>query len=186
MQSKIKAIIFDLDGVIIDSVNCEFKAYKEALKETGFEISLNDFLKARGGTSIELLARIAKAKQVKFDLEKVTKRKNSIYKTNLHRVKPYREMVEFIKRIKDCKLGVASSGSIETINPILKNIGIKNLFDAIIASEDITHGKPNPEIFLLAAKKLKAKPSECLVFEDSKEGISAAIAAGMKVVAIKD
>ncbi|MBN2066915.1 MAG: HAD family phosphatase [Candidatus Diapherotrites archaeon] len=184
MKQKIKAIIFDLDGVIVDSAECEFNAYQKALGEQGIRISLKDFSNARGGTSIELLQNISKAKHIKFDTEKALKRKNNIYKKSLHKIRPYKGVAKFIRRIKGCKLAVASSGSIETIKPILKNLRILNAFDVITGAEHIKNGKPDPEIFLLTAEKLKVNPAGCLVFEDSKEGIKAAGAAGMNVIEI--
>jgi len=181
----IEAIIFDLDGVIADSARTEFEAYRRAFQKHHITLTYNEFLRSRGGTGLELIEDILKSKKAALDAKDIYKTKQEIYKKLIPTIAPFTETVALINRLKNYKLAIASSSSSKNIEMILRKFGVKNKFKVIVGGEDVKRGKPDSEIFLLAAKKLKVKPENCLVIEDSKVGLEAAKKAGIECIVLK-
>lgn len=194
------AIIFDCDGVLVDTEHTKFLAWKEALAPYGVPVTLEDYKAVLGNSSQRSLALIMAAKKVNLPAEKVIREKNEIYK-KLHAqsipksidpaVSFVRELVKN-KGILNIKLGLASAPPKAEIMRNLKAVGLENAFDIIISGDDDLGdihdpegtNKPKPYIYQRAAQWLHVAPEKCLVFEDSSAGVVAASQAGMTVFAV--
>lgn len=180
----IKGIIFDLDGVLCSTDRCHYLAWKELADFLGipFDETVNQRL--RGVSRMESLEIILEAADRNFsDQEKIelTDRKNERYCSLLTKLKPadvgddIRKTLSGLRK-KGVLLAVGSSSKNTPL--ILNRIGLENWFDVVADGNDITHSKPDPEVFLLAAERLGLPPSECLVVEDADAGIEAAFRGG--------
>ena len=189
-MENIKAFIFDMDGLILDTERIAFKSYKEALKEYGYDFSEAFFL-TLVGTNVKLTKELCLNRYgswFPFDLlhenhNKITE--EYIKKNGVPLKEGVNELIDYLKE-KDYKIALATSSDREKAEYLLELVKIKDKFDYIICGNDIVNSKPNPEIFLKAAENLKVEPKECVVIEDSKFGVKAAVNAGMKVINVPD
>jgi beta-phosphoglucomutase len=186
----IKACIFDLDGVIVDTAHYHFLAWKRLANELGVEFTKDDNERLKGVSrmrSMEIIMELGDVKLTPHEKEQLANRKNTWFVDYVERMVP-EEIFPGVKglirelKARGIKIGLASSS--KNAKTVLQILHIQNDFDAIVDGTMVTHSKPDPEIFLLAAQKLGLDPSECLVFEDAEAGVEAAIAAGMKCVGI--
>lgn len=181
-----KAMIFDMDGVITDTMSWHCQAYRDALKGKGVFISEEEFFMHAGKSGKQLLEDIMKIKNASFDVEKVYHRKNQLYRKLLKNVKPFPNMVKLISILgQKYKLALVSGSSIRNVNIILNKLNLKHKFDVIIGGDEVKRGKPYPDIFLKAAGELGVLPKECVVFEDTEFGIEGAKSAGMEYIKIE-
>jgi len=188
-MSKKKAVIFDLDGVISDTQRLHFEVDVEILKRKGIDFPLKGIKKYAGVSDREFFRELVfkKKKFSEKEMEKIIEMKyETLFKKMEGNLKPIKGVIELIKRLKrnSFKLAVASSSPEKAVNFVLSSFKIKKYFDVILSREDVVRAKPDPEIYLKAAKLLKLKPEDCLVIEDSPSGIKAAKLAGMKCIAI--
>jgi len=185
---SIKAVIFDMDGVLIDSEPLWFKVETRIYRKLGFSLSPSMYDETIGMRYDQVVRHWFKkfpwenfpveAVQ-KLIIEKVKKIINKEGKLN----PGAKNLLHFLKK-ENVKIGLASSSPKQIINTVLKKLIIKQYFRPILSGEFESHPKPHPDIFLSAAKKLKVKPKECLVIEDSVFGVTAAKKASMKCVAL--
>lgn len=185
----IKAILFDMDGVIINSEHLHFKAESSVLNEAGSKkITHEDIEKYTGMTFKDIAAGILKKDKDDPIIEKLIKKKFDILIPMCEKeLKTFPEIPEKIKEFsKEFSLALASSSVIFFIEFVLNKFNLKKYFKVIIsgADDEIKNGKPAPDIFLKAAEKLNVKPEECVVIEDAINGVKAAKAAGMKCIAV--
>ena len=188
----IKAVIFDLDGVIVSTDEFHYLAWKQLADKEGiaFDKVINNQL--RGVSRSESLKIILKRsiKAYSEDEKKtIQELKNKIYLDFLENLSPkdlLPNSLEIIEYLKDKGIKVAIGSSSRNTKKILEQLDIINIFDAIADGNDITKSKPNPEVFLVASQKLGILPDECAVVEDAMSGIEAANAAGMLAIAIND
>lgn len=184
----VKAVIFDLDGVLVDTEVFSGQATKQVFKEAGIEFTPEEREKAFGRTDLEISRDAVKSRGLDLKPEDLVSRKVQIYseliKGKVEPIKGARELVEFLKS-RGIPFAVASSGTPDKIRATFSEIGFEGLFDIMVTAEDISRCKPDPEIFLKAAEKLGIPPEECLVIEDAQAGVEAAKAAGMKCLALK-
>ncbi len=189
MLNNIKAAIFDMDGTIIDSMWVWDKIDKEYLKNKGFELPKN--LKSEiVHLSFDETAKYFKDRfnlsdsleTIKNDWHEMAENE---YRNNVT-LKPGAK--EFIKQLKSCgiKIGLATSNSIPLLELVLKKHDVYKYFDDITTTDEVERGKNFPDVYLLAAQKLKVSPDNCIVFEDILPAIMGAKAAGMKVVGVYD
>ncbi len=186
MGEKIKAVIFDMDGVISDTqqVNSELEAL--CLKEHGIKISAEELARNYAGIPERDCAEIiftAHGKEIDFD-KFVENKLAKLMEFSKGKILAVEGALELIKNLKEnnFKLAVASSSTLEFIDLVLSELKIKDKFDVLTSGQEVKFGKPNPDIFLLTARKLGLSPSECVVIEDAKNGVMAAKKAGMKCV----
>jgi len=186
----IQAVIFDLDGVIVDTAHYHFIAWKRLAKELGINFTEQENEQLKGVSrmrSLEIILELGNLRLSQEEMDRLATKKNKWFVDYINAMKPeeifpgVKEMIQKIRTI-GIKIGLASSS--KNADTVLTLLNIKDLFDAIVDGTMITHTKPDPEIFLLAAKKLNLTPSHCLVFEDAEAGVEAAIAAGMKCVGV--
>ncbi len=180
-----KAVIFDMDGVIVDSMPLQYESYKRALSEENISITEEEFFLYAGKQGKKLLQDIMNIKNVSFDIKKVYDKKNKIYRELLKDIKTFPDIIKLINVfIGKYKLALVSTSSIVNISIILDKLNLKAKFNVILGAEDADRGKPSPDIFLKAASRLGALPAECIVFEDSNYGIEAAKRAGMEYIRV--
>ncbi len=182
----IKAVIFDMDGVLINSQETHYKADIKAIKEVGFDVDLSFVMKGAGTSTFERFSKWKNELGYKKDVKEVSERREEIMKELLINdgvdgVDGAKELLIDIKK-NNIKTAVASSSSYELIYTVIDALGERELFDKILSGEDVENGKPAPDVFLKAAEILGVKPSECIVIEDSTNGVKAGVAAGMKVL----
>lgn len=189
---KYKAIIFDLDGVICHTDKYHYQAWKQLADELGiyFDEEINNRL--RGVSRMESLEIILERCDKEFtEVQKVefATKKNEIYKKLLKNMSPVdlsAEVKQTIDMLREKGMKLAIGSSSKNAVFILKQIGLEGYFDEISDGNNITKSKPDPEVFLKAAEYVKENPTDCLVVEDAKAGIEAAIACGMDSAAIGD
>lgn len=179
-----KAVIFDMDGVIVDTMDLHFKAGAKVLNEEGARADKQD-LEAMDSTRTQEIFRKFLAAKSEPEIKGLVEKKYRYLLAKTKGIKPFPGFLEFFFRLKgNYKLGLVSSSIRSFVEFILSELEIRNSFAVIVCGDEITRGKPDPEGYLLAAQKLGVKPSECLVVEDSVYGVMSAKAAGMKVVAV--
>jgi len=184
-----KAVIFDLDGVISDTNFLQSRVEEALLKEHGINLSYEEITKKYAGMSDkEFFEKVFRDFGKKCNTLQIIKEKwRRIFAlTKKEKIKPIKGSKQLIKKLKKAgfKLGVASASEKEFIKLILLKFKILNHFDAITSSREVKKGKPDPEIFLLTAKKLKVNPKDCVVIEDGRLGMIAAKRAGMKCIGL--
>ena len=183
----LKAILFDLDDVLISSMNAHGLAYVKALSEVGVNITLEEYLRYSGATGREVLKFICRdANHPDINIENVYQRKHELFPEFADYIKRIEGTIELLKSLYGkFKIGLVTSSSPQSLRiTLLRLSDISDLFDAIVTAEDVTLGKPHPEAFLKAAELLGVKPDECLVMEDSDLGIEAALKSGMKAIKV--
>jgi beta-phosphoglucomutase len=182
----LKGVIFDLDGVIVDTVPLHFKAWKKMFAEYGKDFTFEDYKQKVDGIPRMDGARAILTDLPEDELKKAADKKQNYFLQFLEEegVKVYQSTVDLINKLKSEGIKVAVISSSKNCLPILKRAGLVDLFDVMITGNDIKKGKPDPEIFLLAAEKLGLEPSECIVFEDALLGVEAAKNAGMICIGI--
>ena len=186
----IKAVIFDLDGVIVDTAHYHYLAWKRLAKELGFDLTLeqNELLKGVSRIkSLEIILDLGGISLSEAEKDRIANKKNGWFVEYVNEMKPdeiFPGVKEMLKSIRSKGIKVALASSSKNAPRVIQLLNIENEFDAIVDGTMIVHSKPDPEIFLLAASKLGVAPWACVVFEDAEAGVEAALAAGMKCVGV--
>ncbi|MDY2628841.1 MAG: beta-phosphoglucomutase [Lachnospiraceae bacterium] len=189
---KYRAVIFDLDGVICHTDQYHYQAWKAVADELGiyFDEVINNRL--RGVSRMESFNIILErydGEMGQKEKEFYTEKKNTIYKELLKNMSPAdlsAEVKDTLDALREAGCLLAIGSSSKNAKFILGQLGLGGYFDAISDGNNITHSKPDPEVFVKAAQFLGEKPEDCLVVEDAKAGLEAAIAGGMHCAAIGD
>lgn len=189
IMSNIKAIIFDMDGVILDSETISDITWKKAAEEKGL-IADNEILNAcRGTNKNDTITILKKYYGSDFDSESFLERTSQLF----HEIEekdgiplmPYaKEILEYLK--PRYRLALASSTRGPTVERQLRTAGVIDFFETRTTGEMVEHSKPNPEIYLMACKSIGVEPGECAAIEDSLNGIKSAYAAGLKPIMVID
>ncbi|HHD2751309.1 TPA: beta-phosphoglucomutase [Clostridium perfringens] len=189
---EIKAVIFDLDGVIVSTDEYHYQAWKSISDEQNiyFDRGINNRLRGVSrAKSLEIVLEKANREYTQAEKEVLLEEKNNIYKDllkNLSSSDILPGVNEVLDYLKSNNIKVAIGSSSKNTSLILQKIGLLNSFDAIVDGTMIKKSKPDPEVFIMAADKLNLLPKECIVVEDAKAGVEAALAGNMKVAAIGD
>ena len=184
---KRKAVLFDFDGVIIDSGELHFKAWQIFCSRYGRVMTYEEFKKGFGQTNRDILQDILGRKLSEEEINKFSEEKEEIFRSIAKgKIKLIYGAADFIRMVRRQGIATAlvSSTPCKNIDFILKEINLAKCFDVIISSEDVRNGKPDPEGYLKAANLLSIDPADCIVIEDAIAGIQAALAAKMKCIAI--
>jgi beta-phosphoglucomutase len=186
----IKACIFDLDGVIVDTAHYHFLAWQKLASELKVNFTLDDNERLKGVSRMESLAIILQLGDLTFDdatKERLAAKKNAWFVDYINAMTPdeiYPGVRDLLKSMRTAGQRIALASSSKNALTVVAKINIKEEFDAIVDGNMIQNTKPNPEIFLLAADMLKMRPSDCLVFEDAEAGVEAALRAKMKCIGV--
>ena len=183
-----KAVIFDLDGTLIDSMPAHFEAWRTALSKARApkDIFPEDVFYAKGGRPTKDIVKELNAEHhIPLDPEFVSLAKREAFLDSLDQILVIDDVVDFAKSLRGkMPLGVATGGSRVVVEKTLQAVGLSDLFDEVVTANDVKCGKPAPDVFLEAASRLGVAPEDCLAFEDAPAGMMAAQTAGMKVVAV--
>ncbi len=184
----IKGVLFDMDGVLVDSEEYICLAAIEMFRREGLEVRADDFLPFVGKGENMYLGGVAEKYGFSIDIDLAKKSTYSIYGEMVQgKLSPLPGVLSFIEKAKSkgLKLAVATSADRVKMEINLQNIGIaETIFDATVNGLDVERKKPFPDIFELAAKKIGLKPEECLVVEDAVSGVEAAKSAGAKCLGL--
>jgi HAD superfamily hydrolase (TIGR01509 family) len=180
-----KAYLFDCDGTIVDSMPLHYVAWKRALDAWGCPFPEEQFY-AWGGRPVEgIIAELNQTHGLAMPVAETATIKERYYTEMLTEVQPIAEVVEEIHRHHGrIPFAVVSGSTRDSVEASLNTLGLLDKFDTLVCAGDYAHGKPHPEPFLLAAKRLGVAPEHCLVFEDAETGVAAAKAAGMAWVKV--
>jgi beta-phosphoglucomutase len=186
----VKACIFDLDGVIVDTAVYHYKAWKRLANELGFDFTeeQNEKLKGVSRTrSLDLILQWGDVVKTDAEKEELATRKNNWYVDMINQMQPGEILPgarEFVQACRDAGIKTALGSASKNSMSILEKINMVAMFDAIIDGNKVSKPKPDPEVFLKGAEELNIAPADCVVFEDAIAGIEAAINGGMKAVGI--
>ena len=186
IASDVKALIFDCDGTLADTFAAHFRAFRETLSPYGVEFTAA-FYAARLGLSRRLmLAALAEQTGATIDDADIAARSPALFSGHAHLIRPIPFTGDLVRRHRGhYKLAVASAAQRRMVETSLNTVGLTDAFDTIVTIEDVTAGKPAPDLFLKAAANLGVPPELCHVFEDSDEGLEAAHRAGMAATDIR-
>jgi beta-phosphoglucomutase len=181
-----RGVIWDLDGVIIDSAEQHWQSWRALANETHVVFTEMDFRSTFGRRNSDIIPHYWHT-QSDEDVRQLADRKESIYRDLLRQqAKPLPGALELMHALHDSgwKQALGSSAPMENIQVILDLLAMRSLLDAVVSGEETPRGKPAPDIFLAAARALQLSPSKCVVIEDAVHGVQAALAAGMRCVAV--
>lgn len=180
------AVVFDMDGVIVDSEPLHVRAFEDVFAELGHADHGLHFPDYFGRSDKVVWLDFIERHRPSHSLEHLTHVKEQRYLDLLHDSRPIYPGVEELLRdlAGDTRLGLASGSVHSMIDAVLALRGLRSLFGAVASSQDVPHPKPAPDVFLYASTLLNVAPETCVVVEDSAPGVSAARAAGMRVIAI--
>jgi beta-phosphoglucomutase family hydrolase len=182
------AVIFDLDGVIVDTGPIHYESWVKLAEEIGVKMKKQFFEKTFGQQSIAITRKLVGAKVDQKLVEKWAELKEMYYremvKDKLH---PLPGVIKLLNDLYDkkFKLAVGSSGPLENVKLTLKTLNIQHYFKIITTAADVVRGKPEPDVFLITAQKLNINPQNCVVIEDAPVGVTAAKRANMKIIALR-
>jgi len=186
-QDGYDAVIFDLDGTLVDSMPAHFAAWCEALaKQDAAHVFPEDVFYAMGGRPThDIITELNGECGLHMDPEEVAVDKRNAFLSHLGEVVVIEEVAAFARSLRGkCPLAIATGGTRLVSEKVLQQVGMSDLFDEVVTANDVKCGKPAPDIYLEAASRLGVAPERCLVLEDAAAGIMAAQSAGMKVVRV--
>ncbi len=184
---KYSALIFDCDGTLTDSMPIHYIAWRDTLLRYSIEFSEQKFYSMAGMPSDKVIMTLAAEQNVEVDVEKTMDEKENEFLANLMHLRPLDFSVEIARENHgQMPMAVASGGTLPIVTQQLEHLGIIGLFDAIVTAEHTERHKPEPDVFLEAARRLNVSPEECLVFEDADLGVQAAISAKMDYFDVRE
>lgn len=187
MFKDCKAVIFDMDGVLVDNFSCHLQAWERFCANHGIVRDRKGLLAEFGGTNRDIFTRMFKRELTDVEIKALEDEKESLYRMlylpQMVEVKGLSDLLEQLRQ-RGYAIGMATSAPTPNVDMVADGLNIRHFFKVITDATHIRRGKPDPEIFLRCAADLGYPPHECVVFEDSVSGILAAKAAGMPVIAL--
>ena len=179
-ERRYAGYIFDCDGTLADSMPVHYSAWAHTVQKYGGQIPEDLFYALGGWPTRKMVLHLNELFGTSLDPDTVADEKEQYYVQQISTIQPISEVAAFAREVvKFAKVSVASGGVLPIVTETLKAIGLKELFPVIVTSEQVKHGKPAPDMFLEAARRMGVTPGDCLVLEDSPAGFEAAKAAGM-------
>jgi beta-phosphoglucomutase family hydrolase len=179
--------IFDLDGTLVDTMPLHYRAWDAAMRDAGLKVTLDEelFYSLGGVPTLRVAELIAQHYRLTIDPQRVFHVKESFFMDLQGEAGLIEPVVEVARRVaRTHPVAIASGGPREVVRRSLDLAGLAPLFKVVVSADDVVHGKPSPDMFLLAARQMGGEPTQCLVFEDAEPGMRAAEAAGMKWVRV--
>jgi HAD superfamily hydrolase (TIGR01509 family) len=180
--------IFDWDGVVIDSSSHHEESWERLAAETGFALPPDHFKKGFGMKNSFIIPKLLKWTEAPDDVLRLSLRKEELYRDIVveRGIAPLPGVTGWLDELRRYGIPCAIGSSTERLNidTILRVLGIGYYFSAIVSADDVSHGKPDPEVFVTAAQRIERDPARCVVFEDALVGIEAAHRGGMKVIGV--
>ncbi|HAH22667.1 MAG TPA: beta-phosphoglucomutase [Prolixibacteraceae bacterium] len=189
-MKRIEACIFDLDGVIVDTAKYHFIAWRALAEELGFTFTQEDNERLKGVSrmqSLDILLEIGEKQFSKEEKLAMAHKKNTLYVSYIEKMTPDEILPgvrEFLKELRSKGIKVALGSASKNSPMILEQIKLTGMFDVVVDGNSISEAKPNPEVFLKGAERLRVQPEHCVVFEDAIAGVEAARNASMYCVGI--
>jgi beta-phosphoglucomutase family hydrolase len=186
-SSKVKAVIWDMDGVIADTAPYHLTAWRGTFQKRGVEFTEEDFKHSFGLRNDTIIRNILGEEVSPNKIEVISREKEADFRRRIGQdLRPLPGVISLLTSLKEheVKVALASSAPIENIRLLITGLGIDSCFQAIVSGKDVTEGKPSPQAFLLAAQKVGVEPPNCIVIEDAIAGIAAAKGAGMRCLAV--
>jgi beta-phosphoglucomutase family hydrolase len=186
-EQGVRAVIWDMDGVIVNTGPYHFKSWRYAFKIQGIIFTAADFQGIFGQRNDTIIRQFLKRDVTQAEIDRIAEIKEDYFRRLVRaNLIPFPGVIGLLKLLEEnaIKAAIASSAPPENIRLILGGLAIEDYFQAIVYGREVTEGKPSPQIFLLAAQKLGAEPPNCIVIEDSVAGITAAIKAGMHCIGV--
>ena len=187
MSNESKAVIWDMDGVIADTAPYHFRAWRDVFRQNGAEYTEAAFKKNFGKRNDAIIKNILGEDIPQSRIEAIAQEKEEIFRRGAAgNINPLPGVIELLNSLNDSGFhqALGSSAPRENIQLIIRELGIVECFQIIVSGRDVKEGKPNPQGFLMAAKKLNVSPADCVVIEDAIAGVAAAKSAGMKCLAV--
>ncbi len=182
-----KAVIWDMDGVIADTGPYHFKAWQEVFQKRGVNFTEENFQRNFGQRNDTIIRNVLGEQISQDEIDAITGEKETDFRHRvIQNIKPLPGAIKLLKSLSEhgFKIALASSAPMENIQLVTQGLGINNYFHSIVSGRDVTEGKPSPQGFLLAAKKLGIAPQNCIIIEDAVAGVTAAKRAGMRCIAV--
>jgi beta-phosphoglucomutase-like phosphatase (HAD superfamily) len=181
-----KALIFDCDGTLADTLPIHFKTWSTSLKAVGADISKEWYYQYCGTSAMEMLQLLKDLFGYEFDSESVIAARQKHYRTLIHMIKEIQAIAEIVRtHYGKVPMAVASGGERSVLEATLDSIKLRSFFDTLVSINDVERGKPEPDIFLLASQRLGVAPEDCIVYEDSDGGLEAARRAGIRSIDVR-
>lgn len=189
MTDEARAVLWDMDGTLLDSADYHWRAWRETLAVEGFELTRELFAESFGRRNDATLRAYFGEEFPLSEVERIGAIKEARYRDMVRTcgVELLPGVGRWLARLKEdgWRQALASSASLLNVETILAGLNIADFFDAIVSAEDVQTGKPDPEVFLVAAVRVSARPSRCVVIEDAPAGIEGARLAGMRTVGVQ-
>ncbi len=182
------AVIFDMDGTMVNNNEFHMRAFQEFCRRHGKRLSDEEFMsKFVGRHNNQLMPMVFNKNLTQDEIDQYSDEKEAIYREiYAQHIQPVEGLHDFLNILKQhhIKVGVATGANMKNRNFTLQSLGLTDMFHEVVGGEEVTNGKPAPDVFLLTAKKLGVPPEKCIVIEDAPAGIEAAKNAGMLAIAI--
>lgn len=187
MPIRFNAVLFDFDGTLVDTMPIHYEAYRYVFAEMSLDLTHEDFYSNIGGSGMETIPRFLRGREARWSVTEIHQRKKHrllelLDLVELHPL-PASELLSLLHgRVP---MAVATSGASVGVYKMLDRLNWRRFFTAIVTAEDVKRSKPAPDLFLTAASRLGVVPQECLVFEDTDDGVAAAVSAGCRVLDVR-
>jgi len=182
-------VIWDMDGTLVDTAELHFEAWRVTCAELGRDFSRAEFAATFGRRNPDIMDFLFPGRFSAAEVDRIGERKEQLYRAAAERLgvtllPGVRPLMEGLHRL-GVKQAIGSSAPRANLDLILRLTGIEGFLSAVVSAEDTTRGKPDPQVFLVAAQRLGVEPRRCVVFEDAPAGVEAAKAGGMKCIAVR-
>lgn len=181
-----QGLIFDCDGTLVDTAPIHFAAVNEAMRPIGLVMAKDWYYERVGLTPAAMFAAFERHVGVKLDVAGISRRYGPVFLANVEKAEEIAAVADVARANRGrVPMAVGSNGHLQNVKATLTATGLLPLFDSVVTAEQVAHGKPEPDVFLEAARRMNVAPKDCIVFEDSDEGLEAARRAGMRGLDIR-
>jgi beta-phosphoglucomutase family hydrolase len=186
-EKPIRAVIWDMDGVIADTGTYHCRSWQVAFKKQGVVFTEDDFQRIFGQRNDTIVRGMIRKEMTQAEIDSISNDKETYFREAVKsKIRPFPGVVSLLKTLKTYGIAaaIASSAPMENIKLILGEIGIADYFQAIVFGREVSEGKPSPQVYLKAAQKLGVEPADCIVIEDAVAGVEGAKRAAMHCIAV--